>query len=121
MVDKFEEVEKIHKDELLDLKAFYEKRISALRDLYEKELNIQTDDFEKGMVRSRKMSQTSTPSLQKNNSKKDLNLHLHLNSIEEKVENELETSRTNMMNLQREIKMQNLSECPSLGPRLYTN
>jgi predicted P-loop ATPase len=46
MMERMDEMEKIHKDELLDLKGFYEKRITALRDIYERELHLYTEESE---------------------------------------------------------------------------
>jgi hypothetical protein len=32
--EKLDELQKVHKDDIFELKSFYEKRISALRDIY---------------------------------------------------------------------------------------
>lgn len=42
VAEKLEEVERSHKEELLDLKQFYEKRIEGIRQIYERELNLPT-------------------------------------------------------------------------------
>lgn len=75
---------------------------------------------------SRKRSESSISGLKKSDSRKSIDGGLCLNlkdmySIEEGVENELETSRSRMLNLRNELKMQNLSECPSVEPRMYGN
>lgn len=34
--EKFEEMNRLHKEDVIELKTFYERRISALREIYER-------------------------------------------------------------------------------------
>ena len=72
----------MHKDQLLDLKGLYQKRIQGLRDIYEKELLIQTEEGQKRM-REKQLSQESLSSyLQHNDSRKQIeNMHLVLKDM----------------------------------------
>lgn len=45
--EKIEEIERIHKEEVMDLKNFYEQKISNLRELTEKELKMRAEEVER--------------------------------------------------------------------------